>query len=314
MFENTLALGFHLGPVFVSFYGLGVALAAALWVLLVSRTSKDTVPDAVTLGLFVIPLASVLGHVLYSLARYDLFLWEFGPLFFLSLWRGGFLLWGALLGVALGCLWTANRVKTSWLGLLDRVAVPTLAAVGVLRAFELFSYEGRGLWLDEGSPFCAFPFALQNEYGEWQLAVFVWEAVAALVLLLVLWRYHGTVGNRALLALLCFSACQIVFESLRMDSSPRFGFVRVNQVLFAISLLVSVITRSYRARGKVSAWRRGCLAVLCLTAVGILEWALDKTPLPIPACYALMCLAVGLAIWLGCPRLSQAAQSGNALT
>ena len=286
----------------LSLYGVGVALAAAVWLALVFGALKGHRQDPAALGLFVLPLSFVGARLFFCLARFEFVFFEMGWQFALATWNGGFLMWGMLLGGVLGVYLATRRAGTGFASTLNQVAVPTAAAIAILRLSEYFTTEGRGLWLEEDSFFCRFPFAVGNEYGEWQLAVFLWEAAIALVILCVLLKQRSSGGDSFVLLLLLYSAAQIVLESLRADSCPRIGFVRVSQVLSAIALLVCVFLRNHRLGGRRTAlWKSG-VVIVCMTAAGLLEWALDKTSLSIPICYALMCAAVALALWMGLPR------------
>jgi len=179
---------------------------------------------------------------------------------------------------------------------LDAMAAPAMASVAVLRLFEYLSSEGRGMQLEEGSFFCRFPFAVMNEYFEWQWAVFLWEETVAILILLILICHHGERGDKALLATVLYCAAQIVLESLRLDSAPKWGFVRVSQVLFAASLLAAGTTCVYRRFPRREAFCRTALVLGCIAGIGILEWAIDKSSVPVWACYLLMCADMGVAV------------------
>lgn len=275
----------------ITVYGLGVAIAATLYTLVMLKTVHGKA-DGIVLSLATLIPALIFARIFYCLARYDFVFVEMDALFILRTWEGGFLLWGAIAGVALGTYGYARIAKRSAAKLFDGVAIPSLVAICVLRGFEFFTYEGRGTILDEGSLWSFFPIACMNEYDEWQLAIFVWEAVAALIIAVVVMKHKGRNGSKALLAVMLFAASQAVFESLRMDSCPRIGFVRVSQVLSGIALVASTIGYNWSLRGKRAALWRGGGAVLCCVLIGILEWALDKTPLSLSLCYIMMCVVL----------------------
>ena len=202
---------FELFDVSVSVYGIGVAFSAALFVALMRLLNRKSGLDAATLALYMLPLAFVFARLFFCLARFDFVFVENGILFALSTWEGGFLMWGALAGAALGAFIASRRHRTNYADTLDGMAVPAMASVAVLRLFEYFTTEGRGLELHAGSFFCRFPFCIPDEFGDWQLAVFFWEAIAALGILAILWRRNGAKGDKALLMLIAYSAAQIVF-------------------------------------------------------------------------------------------------------
>lgn len=281
-----------------SAYGIGAVIAVITAFLMLKSTERGELPDAITLALYIIPSAIIGARTLFVLVRYELLV-EIGPLYVFDLAHGGYLLWGAVLGGAVGAAAISKHYHVSAQRTLDRLVCPALIAIAIFRAFEFFTLEGRGYWLDEGSLFCAFPIALQDEYGDWQLAVFVWESVAALLIMLRCMHHDGRDGDRTLVALIFYSACQVVFESLRMDSSPRFGFVRVSQLISGIVLLLCIILRSYREISHRDTIARALGAAACVGIVVGLEFAIDKSPLPLPICYALMVVTMIIMLALG---------------
>ena len=288
----------EMGSMVIYLYGVAVALAAAAGVLMLLRETRGTKIDAVTLALCTIPCAFVGARLLYCLVRFEFVFIEMGALFALTTWSGGFLLWGAVAGGMFGAWLYAKGAKLRAANVFDVLAAPVMLVIAICRAAEGFTFdEGRGMYLDEGF-FCRFPFAVCNEWDEWQLAVFVWEAVAALVIFCIIRACREENGGKASLTLMLYAACQVVFESLRMDSTPRFGFVRVSQVLAAVTLLACVLWRNRKGGAKRMAAFAGI--VLAMVAVaGVLEWAIDKTPVPLPLCYAVMSAAMAVCVALG---------------
>ena len=121
------------------------------------------------------------------------------------------------------------------------VAAPGAAlALCVIRLGDYFTGQGLGHYVEEEA-LQRFPFAVQNLYEDWQQPVFLFEALAALVICLVLLgsrkaRRPGALGERLLLLL---GATQIFLESHREDECIRFGFVRFTQVA-AIVIIAAV--------------------------------------------------------------------------
>lgn len=288
----------EMGSMVIYLYGVAVALAAAAGVLALVFGTRKTKIDAVTLALYVIPCAFIGARLLYCLVRFEFVFLEMGPLFALMTWSGGFLLWGAVAGGLLGAWLYAKGAKLPAAQVFDGLAAPAMLAIAICRAAEGFTFdEGRGMYLEEGF-FCRFPFAVCNEWDEWQLAVFVWEAAAALVIFLLARVRKEEDGGRASFTLMLYAACQVIFESLRMDSTPRFGFVRVSQVLAAVTLLICVLWRN-RAGGKKHMAALAGVVLVMVAITGVLEWAIDKTPIPLPICYAVMTAAMGVCAALG---------------
>ena len=233
-------------------YGACVAASGALAVLLLRQLRireakrRHPHPDGpiaviykvhhLDLALWAIIPAFVLARLSYCLARFSFYFLEMGPMSVLRTWEGGFMLYGAALGALLGAGLLARRRRADAAATLDEIACPGLLAVAICRLGEWTTGEGVGTWI-ENPLLMRLPFAVCNEYGEWQLAVFLWEALAAVVLLAFMLRVKGERGERALSALLLYACCQVVLESLRMDSCLKVGFVRVSQVISAVVIL-----------------------------------------------------------------------------
>ena len=287
-------------------YGACVALAALLAVLALLQLRADRVKEAygqvdgptaaifrigvLDLALWCIPAAFVGARLAYCLARSSFYFLEIGPMSVLRTWEGGFMLYGAVLGALLAAGLLARRCGAGVTATLDELAVPGLLAVAVCRLGEGLTGEGVGAWV-ESAALMRFPFAVQNEFGEWQLAVFVLEAAAALLIALAVLRVQAGQGERITTALLLYACCQVVLESLRMDSCLKIGFVRVSQVISAVVILGVTVLRAQRAGGRPLVIRRAAGLGVCAALVGGIEWALDKTPVSNVLMYGVMIAA-----------------------
>ena len=287
-------------------YGACVALAALLAVLALRQLRADRVKEAygqvdgptavifrigvLDLALWCIPAAFVCARLAYCLARSSFYFLEMGPLSVLRTWEGGFMLYGAALGALLAAGLLARRNGGRAAATLDELAVPGLLAVAVCRLGEGLTGEGVGAWV-ESPALMRFPLAVQNEFGEWQLAVFVLEAAAALLIALAVLRVQAGHGERITTALLLYACCQVVLESLRMDSCLNIGFVRVSQVISAVVILGVTVLRAQRAGGRPLVIRRAAGLGVCAALVGGIVWALDKTPVSNVLLYGVMIAA-----------------------
>jgi len=242
---------------------------------------------AVQLALWVIPASLIGARLLYCLVRFGFYFLEMGPMSVLRVWEGGFLLYGAVFGAMAAAACLARHKHVSIAETLDELAAPGLLAAAVSRLGEWVTGEGVGTWM-ENEVWMRFPFAVMNEYEEWQLAVFLFEAAAALVLLIPVLREKVGRGRRIETALLLFACCQIVFESLRMDSCLKIGFVRVSQVISAVVILAVTMLRAGRHGGKKEMMKRLLILIMSVAIVGGLEWALDKTPVNNVVLYLVM--------------------------
>lgn len=286
----------------VTLYGICTAAAVLLTVIVFERLRLRTIarpkdgpiavifcPDVLDLALGCIPAALCGARILYVLLRPGYYLFDVGVLHALCLWEGGFLLWGAVIGAMAAAIGLAKRQKVDVSKLLDQMAAPGLAAIALCRFAEFFAGEGLGPWI-ENPAFARFPFAVRNAYGEWQMAVFLFEALAALLMMAAVMRVNVGRGERMKAALVLYACAQVVFESLRMDSCLRIGFVRVSQVISALVILTATSLAAYRTGGRSAAMKRGCAVLLCAALIGGMEWALDKTQLHNGLIYGAMTL------------------------
>lgn len=277
--------------------GAAVLLGAALLLLLQKGEEPyDARVDALELALWCVPSALVAARLAHCLIRFSFYFFEMGALSVLRVWEGGFLLYGAAAGAMAACALLAKRRGASIAAALDDLAVPGMLVIAISRLAEYFTTEGVGTWI-ESEWLMRFPFAVLNDYEEWQLCVFLPEALAAAVILLVVLRAARGRGERIMTALLLYACCQVFFESLRMDDCLKIGFVRVSQVASAVAIAAVTAIRAARHGGVRLAAKRMVVLAVCVAAVGGVEWALDKTPVSNILLYIVMiavCAVLGV--------------------
>ena len=222
-----------------------------------------------------------------------------GLLSFFDFRAKGFCYFFGMIG-AFGGVWLSARMLKlpvkRWLNL----AAPCVALlVAFLRAGEKqLGTIGVGGYVPQGSLLARFPFAVSNSYGEYLYAVFYLEAILALALAaaLLLCRKSGWFDHGAKLCVFFYAVPQILSESLRARCL-RWGFVRVEQLLCGLLMLGFMFDACRRMNGRMQSvcrWWRTVIAVLALACVGLLEYALDKTGIPVPICYAMMTVMLSL--------------------
>lgn len=292
----------------VTAYALCLALSLALGLALLAYgcKKKGMKPDAALIvGLLAIPLGLLGARLFYCAAQISLFD-EIGLENILYLWQGGYALWGAIGGAALAGVIAARILRQSPSRMLDAMAPAGALAITLGRFAEYFSGDGRGPEL-EGGFLCFFPAAVYNEtYETWELAVFVLEGLAALIIFLILLRPRKREGDAARLMILLYAACQVLLESLRRDDFLRWMFVRVSQLTSVIVLFLLMLAAILRLKKEnrlnipKTAW---CMAgfFACIGVCVWMEFAVDKSPdLPVWACYLIMaaaCAGLGTAAY-----------------
>ena len=283
-----------LGSLHVTPYSLMILLGALAGVAL-SLRKKEVRPllPAVILG------ALIVGHAAWVLfCPYDLEAYE-GKLFMLLRpWDGGYTLYGALLGGALGALIAGKLSGVRWLDALDALAPGACASIFFARIGEVFTGEGIGR-ITEVDWTHFFPLsvcAYQDEYfEEWRYVVWFWEALAALILLLVLLKNEKKAfpGRQTAIFLMVLGTTQILLEQMRRDHYLRLiVFVRVNQ-LAALATLIIVLAALLISRKPGKAKVIWCLVTLVLASLADMasEFVFDKYEY-VPWLYLSMPLAV----------------------
>jgi len=249
------------------------------------------------------------AHLLYCLVdvEYTIYCYSFGYLF--AFWQPGYMLYGGMLGAALGLLVIGGKDS---LKMLEQYAPGAALMIAAARIGEGLLGQGYGeYWYGEASFFCRFPFMVYDPYYEaWGWALFVPEALVALGLFAYLLKKKDTwQGDGALLLAGLYASAQIVLESLRRDEFLRWGFVRVEEVASAALVLFVLLCYSVRA-GKGKRLSKalcfslyGLMTVFCL----LLEFATEgRIPfllfLDVGACYAAMAgacvLLGGCVLWM----------------
>lgn len=285
-------------PLYACLVAAAPLLAYAALILMRKRALRPDAVPAWQLALIVTACSLAGARLTYVLFRFEDFVYGYGLPAIVNLGVGSCLMYGGIFGALIGAALAAMGASASIPATLDELTVPGLTAIAVIRAAELFTSEGIGP-LIENKTLCFFPLAVQNEYGEWNLAVFVLEAaVAAAMLIAFLRAKPQPAGERILTALLVFSCCQIPLENLRSDSCLQVGFVRVTQVFAALVILAVALLRA-KPLGRRAMARHATFVLLCVVGIGIIEWAQDKTNIPNFLLYVVMAaLCAAMAIRL----------------
>ena len=261
-------------------------------------------------ALLFVPLCLLLGfffaHLFHSLVRLDDVIYgSFASLF--AFWNGGYMLFGGMAGVALAALLVARFSMRSSLELMDLLAPIGALCIVFIRLHEGLSFQNFGDYLEDGSFFARFPFAIYDaDYEAWVEAVFMGGAAVSLLLAVFL---HKTVsrqaGDRTLLFLGLYAAAQIVLESMRFDDFLRWGFIRSSQLISAVAIVFVLACYCRQAkgehpRGRAAVW---ILYAICAALCLVLEFAVDGkigflTFLSPAACHTIMALIC--AVIAGC--------------
>lgn len=301
MSENMILA--ELGPFSVTAYGLVIILgllAAAGCVLLIR---KNGIPAEKRLTACI---AAVIGgllgaRLLYCATMLETILadYEEGAAFIPQLWLGGYTLYGGVLGGLLA-VWLTCR-KTGMTGATADLLSPAAALFLMFaRLGERFTSQGLGAYVDDEALWF-FPVAVMDQYEQWRVPVFLYEAAAALaifIVCLVMLKKNGHPGETAEAFLILLSLSQIILDSLREDEYIRFGFVHLNMLAAGIVLLAVLLFRLGRSvTKKWKIWR----VILFLAGIGAcvgIEFALDKSTVNNVLLYTVMAV---ILVLLGFP-------------
>ncbi len=261
---------------------LGALAGCALFLSLCTRVScsRDRAEKCLMLA---VPLAVFCGHLLNCLVLPGELVPDFGWQIFFTPWAGGYMFYGAAAGACAAVLVLGKGEKR---GLMDLTSLALMALILIVRFAEPLDGQGNGIPVEDPSaPWCFFPIAYPDPEwpDEWNLAVFFWEGLYALIILVLMLAglKKRAPGETALTALILYAAGQIILESLRRDQVVRWLFVRVSQLASALILAAVVIIAILRGmRGRRGILMMG-LTLLFIGAVIALEFAVEK-PLALP--------------------------------
>ena len=309
---------FHLGPVTVYPYGLVMAVSAAVAFALTAWQGKKQGLKTGTISWFAvlaIPFCLLIARIGYCLVMLD-WLLDRGLAFIFQFSRGGYMLYGALLGGVLAGALTAKITRQPLGGILDAAAAPAALMIAACRIAEPLVNLGYGYdieeWFDpfeeksmvaweDPSILFRFPLGEQNYYGVWCFAVYFPEAITALVIFfIVLCMKKRQAGGKALLTLLLYAGTQPFWESMRQDAVLKWGFVRANQLFSGIAVLL-VLLICWRMLSKFHRkpalfWRSFVCLLLSAGIILVMEFALEQkigflTWMRMDLCYLVMALA-----------------------
>ena len=255
-------------------------------------------PKHLALCTLLLPLFTAFcSHLCYCLVSIPDVLYSYPASFWFTFWQNGQMFYGGILG-ALIALWLIGGRQC--LRLMDAYAPSMALMIAFARIAEGFSGQGYGeYWYEESTAFCRFPFMVYDPYYEsWGWALFMAGAVIAAVLFILLMRRKAAFpGDQTLTLLGLYAAAQIVLESLRRDEFLRWGFVRVEELLSAVVILVVLILYWVHS-GKGRAVAKSvvvavfvAMVVFCLLLEFATEGRIPFLLLEVWQCYALMAAA-----------------------
>jgi prolipoprotein diacylglyceryl transferase len=250
--------GFHLGPLFIHYYGLMYVIGITLAILITQRRWKAVGGDPSLVGdvaLWAVPAGIIGGRIYFDITTPKYIPHHWYGIF--AVWDGGLGIWG---GVALGAvagIWRVRRSGANWALFADAVAPALLVAQAIGRIGNYFNKElfggptslPWGLYIPPADrPSGYFGFTTFQPTFLYEL-IFDLALAAALVWL----GHHRKIRPPGLFALYVtgYSAFRIFEESLRVDPSVHIFGLRLNMYVAIILALIGAFWfwRSQRRDG-----------------------------------------------------------------
>jgi len=277
--------GFHLGPLFVHFYGLMYVVGIALAIYITRRRWAAAGGDPSLVGdvaIWAVP-AGLIGARLYFdiTTPFDItpkHEW-WGPL---AIWNGGLGVWGGILAGALVGAWRVRRSGASVTVFMDAIAPALLVAQGIGRLGNYFDQQLFGKpstlpWALEISRAARLTAGMPSQYLKYSTfqPSFLYELIFDLVFAAVLvWLgHHTSIRPPGLFALYVagYSGYRIFEETIRIDSSAYFLGLRLNffvAVCVTLAGLVWFAISQRRPKAVAGGSAVLAIAVLCALAAG----------------------------------------------
>ena len=254
-------IAFIIGETFIYWSSIILVFAAVtavcIFLALYIGKSRNILGAALT-----VPMALVLSMVLSRLVHWyccaDAYeSMEAAMTDYLS---GGYALMGVFFGcIIVACVLRLLQIVKNLPEMLDCMCLAAGFSIPVGRLASFFNTSDRGMLL-EGITELPVVFPVYNAVTgqvEYRMATFMLQAIATAVIavaVLVVWllgqRKNHKIkdGDAALLFLLAYGACQIVFDSTRYDSlfMRSNGFISIVQILGAVGLVLGIVVFSVR--------------------------------------------------------------------
>jgi prolipoprotein diacylglyceryl transferase len=248
--------GFHLGPLFIHFYGLMYVIGITLAVLITQRRVRayggdpSLVADA---AIWAVPAGIIGGRIYFDVTTPS----QITPHAWwgvFAVWNGGLGIWGGVAAGALAGVWRVRRRGASAALFADAVAPALLVAQAVGRIGNYFNQELFGKPSTLPWALVISPGVRPHGYAAYRTfqPTFLYELIFDLLLAAALvWIGHrGKVRPPGLFALYVvgYSAFRIFEEYLRIDYSEHFLGLRLNSFVAIGLAVIGLVWFAYTQR------------------------------------------------------------------
>ena len=227
--------GFHVGPLYIHYYGLMYVIGITLAILITQRRWQRMGGDAGLVGdvaLWAVPAGIIGGRIYFDITTPQYIPHHWYGIF--AVWDGGLGIWGGIAFGAAAGIWRVRRAGANAGAFADAVAPALLVAQAIGRIGNYFNKElfggptslPWGLYIPPGSRPAGY-----LSFTTFQ-PTFLYELIFDLALAagLVWLGHHRAIKVPGLFALYVtgYSAFRIFEESLRVDPSEHFLGLRLN--------------------------------------------------------------------------------------
>jgi prolipoprotein diacylglyceryl transferase len=239
--------GFHVGPLFIHYYGLMYVIGITLAILITQRRVRQAGGDPALVGdiaLWAVPAGIVGGRIYFDITTPSQIPHEWYGVF--AVWSGGLGVWGGIAAGALVGAWRVRRAGASVALFADAIAPALLVAQAIGRIGNYFNKELFG-----GPTTLPWGLIIPVQYrpsGYTQFRTFqptflyeiIWDLLLAAVLVWL--GHHRKIRPPGLFALYVagYSAFRIFEESLRIDNSEHFLGLRLNFYVATVLTIVGI--------------------------------------------------------------------------
>ena len=250
---NIDPVAFKIGNITVYWYGIIVAAAFLVSVLLAMRQSKNfgiNSEDIIDLVLFAAPVGIICARLYYVIFSFESYKYDLTEIF--KIWHGGLAIYGAVIGAAIVVVLFAKYKKINALTLLDFGAPYLVLGQAIGRWGNFINQEAFGVntnlpWGMTGNRIEneLFRLSLENPKINPMLPVhptFLYESLWDLgIFCFLLWfrKRKKLEGEVFSLYLILYGAGRAWIEGLRTDSLMLWNF-RVSQVLSILMVIVFI--------------------------------------------------------------------------
>ncbi len=253
-------MGFYLGDLWIGFYGIMIASALLVGLLLCGLLCRKKGFDGnipYVLVLIIVPLAVLSARLYYIIFSDQLTMADF-----FDFSHGGFrglAIYGGIIGGFLGVIIYKLIKKCSLVALTDLIAPALILGQSIGRWGNFFNQEAYGRAVN----FNCFPFTvfIDNgiDYGP-HLATFFYESILNLIgfaVVLTVFLKQKKYGFATATYLLWYGVVRMIVEPLRTDSllivpGNDFVFNRISFVISIAIVVLGVVLLYQNKKGKIS--------------------------------------------------------------